>query len=48
MYMCMCVCVCTFIYIQVKRIKEDHGQVLFGLAVNLYDERWKVHTHTHT
>ena len=24
----------------VKRIKEDHGQVLFGLAVNLYDERW--------
>ena len=25
----------------VKRIKEDHGQVLFGLAVNLYDERWK-------
>jgi polycomb protein EED len=24
-----------------KRIKEDHGQVLFGLAVNLYDERWR-------
>jgi hypothetical protein len=25
----------------VKRIKEDHGQVLFGLSVNNYDERWK-------
>jgi len=24
----------------VRRVKEDHGQVLFGLAINLYDERW--------
>lgn len=26
-------------YQLVRRIKEDHGQVLFGLSINLYDER---------